>query len=135
MRQKSRCSSRVKIHLSFRFFEGSVDARLREAGPEGRGGFHLRGNNDMASRLEIDHASIIDNDIEHQVEFTAELDGSDYDFAVKYSVLKELSGDSPENDALEMFERFGDEILDVCAEAAAGHTGGGVVIVDETDLE
>ena len=88
----------------------------------------------MASRLEIDQASITDNDSEQQVEFTAELDGNERDFVVKYSVLKELSGDDPENDALEMFERFGDEISDICVEAA-GDQGNGVVTVDENDLE
>ena len=89
----------------------------------------------MASRLEIDQSSITDNDVARQVEFTAEIDGDERDFAVKYAVLKELSGDEPEEDALEMFERFSDEIADVCVEAAAQRPSADVVIIDEGDLE
>jgi len=89
----------------------------------------------MASSLEIDQASITDNDVARQIEFTAEIDGDERDFAVKYAVLKELSGDEPEDDALEMFERFSDEIAEVCAEAAAERPTANVVIVDEGDLE
>jgi hypothetical protein len=89
----------------------------------------------MAVRLEIDHASLIDNDTARQVEFTAELDGDERDFAVKYSVLKELSGDEPDTDALEVFERFSDEIIDVCVDAALQRPSATVVVVDEGDLE
>lgn len=89
----------------------------------------------MASRLQIDQASVTDNDKAKQIEFTGEIDGDEYDFAVKYAVLKELSGDEPENDGLELFERFSDEILEVCADLALKRPGAGVVIVDEDDLE
>ena len=89
----------------------------------------------MAVRLEIDQASLTDNDIARQVEFTAELDGDERDFAVKYSVLKELSGDEPDGDALELFERFSDEIADVCVDAALQRPSASVVVVDEGDLE
>ncbi len=89
----------------------------------------------MAVRLEIDQASLTDNDIARQVEFTAELDGDERDFAVRYSVLKELSGDEPDSDALEVFERFSDEIIDVCVDAALQRPSANVVIVDEGDLE
>ncbi|MEG3089184.1 DUF1488 family protein [Sphingomonas sp. PB4P5] len=89
----------------------------------------------MALRLEIDQASITDNHIARQVEFTGDLDGDERDFAVKYSVLKELSGDEPEADALEMFERFSDEIVDVCIEAALQRPSATVVAIDEGDLE
>lgn len=89
----------------------------------------------MAVRLEIDQASLTDNDIARQVEFTAKLDGDERDFAVRYSVLKELSGDEPDSDALEVFERFSDEIIDVCVDAALQRPSANVVIVDEGDLE
>lgn len=89
----------------------------------------------MAGRLEIDHASITDNDRASQVEFTAEIAGDDRDFAIKYAVLKELSGDEPEDDALEMFERFSDELVDIYAEAAMERPSADVVIIDEGDLE
>jgi len=89
----------------------------------------------MASRLEIDQASVTDNDVTRQVEFTAEIDGDERDFAVKYGVLKELSGDEPEDDALELFERFNDEIADMCVEAAIRQPSSNVVTIDEDDLE
>ncbi len=89
----------------------------------------------MALRLAIDQASLTDNDIARQIEFTAELDGDERDFAVKYAVLKELSGDEPDADALELFERFGDEIADVCVDAALQRPSANVVIIDEGDLE
>ncbi len=89
----------------------------------------------MASSLVIDQNSLTDNDRERQVEFTAEIDGDDRDFAVKYAVLKELSGDEPEDDALELFERFSDEIIDVCTEAAMKKPSASLVVIDEGDLE
>jgi hypothetical protein len=89
----------------------------------------------MANRLEIDQASVTDNDVARQIEFTAEIDGDEREFAVKYEVLKELSGDEPEDDALEMFERFSDEIADICADAAEERPSANVVVVDEGDLE
>ena len=46
----------------------------------------------MASRLEIDQASVTDNDVARQIEFTAEFNENERDFAAKYGVLKELSG-------------------------------------------
>jgi hypothetical protein len=89
----------------------------------------------MALRLEIDQASLTDNDVARQIEFTAELDGDERDFAVKYAVLKELSGDEPDADALELFERFSDEITDICVDAALQRPSANVVIIDEGDLE
>ncbi|RYD27357.1 MAG: DUF1488 family protein [Lysobacteraceae bacterium] len=89
----------------------------------------------MPIRLQIDHASLTDNDVTRQIEFVGEVDGEEYDFAVRYNVLKELSGDEPEDDALELFERFSDEILDVCADVLAKRPAATVVIVDEEDLE
>jgi hypothetical protein len=89
----------------------------------------------MALRLEIDQDSIMNNDVARQVEFTGEIDGEEREFAVRYAVLKELSGDEPEEDALEMFERFSDEIADICVEAAAQRPSANVVVVDEGDLE
>ncbi|KQU61627.1 hypothetical protein ASG67_16515 [Sphingomonas sp. Leaf339] len=88
----------------------------------------------MASHVQIDHASVTDNDVARQIEFTAEIDGEEVEFAVKYAVLKELSGDEPEDDAVEMFERFSDEILDVCEEVAAKRPAA-TVVIDESDLE
>ena len=89
----------------------------------------------MASGLEIDQASLTDNDMERQIEFTAEIDGEERDFAVKYSVLTELSGDEPEDDALEVFERFSDEIADFCVEMANQKPSAKLVVLDKGDLE
>ena len=89
----------------------------------------------MASGLEIDQASLTDNDMERQIEFTAEIDGEERDFAVKYSVLTELSGDEPEDDALEVFERFSDEIADFCLELASQRPSAKLVVLDKGDLE
>lgn len=89
----------------------------------------------MASRIEIDQASVTDNDVARQVEFTAEIDGDERDFAVSYGVLKELSGDEPGDDVLELFERFGDEILDLCADAAERQASSDVIMIDEIDIE
>lgn len=89
----------------------------------------------MASRLQIDHASVADNDVARQIEFVGEIDGDERDFAVKYSLLKELSGDEPEDDALELFERFSDEIIEACAGAAAKRPAATSFIVNEDDLE
>ena len=112
-----------------------MQQRLLAVVQAGRGNAQPGSSEHMASRLEIDQASVTDNDVARQVEFTAEIDGDDRDFAVKYDVLKELSGDEPEDDALELFERFSDEILDACAEAAARQPSANVVTIDEGDLE
>jgi hypothetical protein len=88
----------------------------------------------MPSLLTIDHDSLIDNDRERQVEFTAEVDGEDRDFAIKYAVLVELSGDEPEDDALELFERFSDEIVGVCVEAAAQQPSASLIVITASDL-
>ncbi len=89
----------------------------------------------MPNRLEIDQASIVDNDVTQQIEFTAEIDNDDRDFAVTYAVLKELSGDEPDNDALEIFERFSDELSEICLEKAEQRPNATVIIIDEDDLE
>ena len=89
----------------------------------------------MPNRITVDQASLTDNDVAQQVEFTAEIDGDERDFAVKYAVLRELSGYEPENDALELFERFSDEILDVCADVADQRPNANVVMIDDDDLE
>ena len=89
----------------------------------------------MTDRLEIDQASITDNEVTRQIEFTAEIDGDERDFAVDYAVLKALSGDEPEDDALELFERFGHEIVEICADAAERRPSASLVTVSESDLE
>lgn len=89
----------------------------------------------MANRLTIDQDSLVDNDREKQVEFTAEIDSNDRNFAVKYAVLREVSGDEADNDALELFERFSYEILDICADIAELRPTASLLTVAKSDLE
>ncbi|WP_380779520.1 hypothetical protein [Sphingomonas sp. R86520] len=89
----------------------------------------------MANTLEIDQSSIVDNDIQKQIEFLGEFDGDEYEFAVKYAVLKELSGDEPEDDGIELFNRFNDDIIDACLAALERKPSATTIVVDEDDLE
>ncbi len=89
----------------------------------------------MANTLEIDQSSIVDNDIQKQIEFAGEFDGDEYDFAVKYAVLKELSGDEPEDDGVEQFNRFNDDIIEACLAAIERNPSATTIVVDENDLE
>ena len=89
----------------------------------------------MAERLDIDNASILDNLDEQQVEFEGEVDGDEYQFAVKYDLLEALSGDAPDGDAVETFNRFVDPISDAALSALARDRDQAIVIVSENDLE
>lgn len=89
----------------------------------------------MAERLIIDDTTILDNLGERQVEFTGEVDGDEYDFAVRYDLLEALSGDAPDGDAVETFNRFVDPISDAALGALARDTDQPVVVVTENDLE
>ena len=71
----------------------------------------------MANRLDIDDTSIFDNLEEQQIEFSAEVDGDEYQFAVQYDVLEALSGDAPDGDAADTFKRFVDPISDAALAA------------------
>jgi hypothetical protein len=88
-----------------------------------------------ADRLEIDNNTLLDNIDERQVEFTAEADGDDYDFAVQYDVLEALSGDAPDGDALDTFNRFSDTIVDAALSALARNADAVPIVVSESDLE
>jgi hypothetical protein len=88
-----------------------------------------------ANKLEIDDASILDNADEQQVEFSAEVDGDEYQFAVQYDLLEALSGDAPEDDAVDMFNRFIDPISDAALVALARDGAQAMIVVSENDLE
>jgi hypothetical protein len=88
-----------------------------------------------ANELEIDNNSLLDNIDERQVEFTAEVDGDEQEFAVQYDVLEALSGDAPDGDAIDMFNRFVDAISEAALAALSRGNGTGLVIVSENDLE
>ncbi|USU08071.1 DUF1488 family protein [Sphingomonadaceae bacterium OTU29MARTA1] len=89
-----------------------------------------------ADKLDIDIASVQDNPTERQVEFSGEVDADEVQFAVQYDVLEALSGDAPEDDdAIEMFNRFSDEIAEAGLSALARNPDQTVVVISENDLE
>lgn len=89
----------------------------------------------MADRLDIDNASVFDNTDERQVEFAAEVDAEEYQFAVQYDLLEALSGDAPDGDAAETFNRFVDPISDAALSALARGPDQALIVVSENDLE
>lgn len=89
-----------------------------------------------ADKLDIDNASILDNPTERQVEFSGEVDADELQFAVQYDVLEALSGDAPEeDDAVEMFNRFSDEIAEAGLAALARNPDQPLIVISENDLE
>ncbi|MES1971863.1 MAG: DUF1488 family protein [Pseudomonadota bacterium] len=88
-----------------------------------------------ADKMDIDLSTLLDNVDEQLVEFTAEVDGDDYEFAVQYAVLEALSGDAPEDDAIDMFNRFSDSIAEAGLVALARNSDQGMIVISENDLE
>jgi len=88
-----------------------------------------------ADKMDIDLASAIDNVEDHVVEFTGEVDGDEYEFAVQYAVLEALSGDVPEDDAIDMFTRFSDTIAEAGLVALGRGNSTNVIVISENDLE
>lgn len=89
----------------------------------------------MADRLDIDNASVLDNLDEQQIEFSGEVDHEEYQFAVQYDLLEALSGDAPDGDAVDTFNRFLDPITDAALSALARDRDQAIIIVSENDLE
>lgn len=88
-----------------------------------------------ADKMDIVHSSILDNEDESLVEFLAEVDGDEYQFAVQYAVLEALSGDAPEDDAVEQFNRFEDAIAEAGLVALARGPDQAMIVISENDLE
>jgi hypothetical protein len=88
-----------------------------------------------ADKMDIVHSSILDNEDESLVEFMAEVDGDEYQFAVQYAVLEALSGDAPEDDAVEQFNRFEDAIAEAGLVALARNADQAMIVISENDLE
>jgi len=88
-----------------------------------------------ADKMDIDLASALDNIDERMVEFSAEVDGEEYQFGVQYSVLEALSGDMPEDDAIEMFTRFSDTIGEAGLVALRRDDSAEPIVISENDLE
>lgn len=88
-----------------------------------------------SSQLEIDTSSILDNIEAELVEFTGEVDGDDYEFAVQYDLLEALSGDRPDGDAADMFNRFIDQVTEAALSALSRNSDANPIVVSESDLE
>lgn len=82
----------------------------------------------MADRLDIDNASVLDNLDEQQIEFSGEVDHEEYQFAVQYDLLEALSGDAPDGDAVDTFNRFLDPITDAALSALARDRAQAIII-------
>jgi hypothetical protein len=87
------------------------------------------------SQLDIDTATVLDNIDAELVEFTGEVDGDDYEFAVQYDLLEALSGDRPDGDAVDMFNRFIDQVTEAALSALSRNSDANPIIVSEADLE
>jgi hypothetical protein len=88
-----------------------------------------------ASQIDIDDSTLLDNIDAEQVEFTAEVDGDDFEFVVQYDLLEALSGDRPDGDAIDQFNRFVDSISEAALAALARNSDATPIIVSENDLE
>lgn len=88
-----------------------------------------------SSQLDIDTNSLLDNIDAELVEFTAEADGDDYEFAVQYDLLEALSGDRPDGDAIDMFNRFIDQVSEAALSALSRNSDATPIVVSESDLE
>ena len=86
-------------------------------------------------RLTIDMSTVSDNRKAQLVEFTAEIDDDEYDFAVQYGVLEALSGDAPDDDAEELFIRVSDEIAEAALVSLRRDPDVNIIMVSENDLE
>lgn len=87
------------------------------------------------SQLEIDTNSVLDNIDAELVEFTADVDGEDYEFAVQYDLLEALSGDRPDGDGADMLNRFIDQVSDAALSALSRNSDATPIVVSESDLE
>jgi hypothetical protein len=87
------------------------------------------------NKLDIHDSTLLDNIDEQQVEFTGEVDGDEYEFAVQYDVLEALSGDAPDGDAIDTFNRFADPIAEAALAALSRNANADPIVVSENDLE
>ncbi|HJO67543.1 MAG TPA: DUF1488 family protein [Sphingomonas sanguinis] len=85
--------------------------------------------------LTVVAGTVEDNVSDRQVEFVGELDGEEYQFAAQYDLLEALSGDVPDGDAVELFERYSDDILEAAQIALARDMTQSLVVVSENDLD
>lgn len=89
-------------------------------------------------RASIDGTTILDNVDERQVEFSAEVGGDWYEFALHYSVLEALSGAQidDEDNVAALFEQFRDQAEEAAASALArAPATGDPIVIDEGDID
>jgi hypothetical protein len=86
-------------------------------------------------QLEIDDSTVFDNLDEHRVEFDGAVDGEEYQFAVKYSVLEALTGDQPDGDAEASFRQHIDTIRDAALAALSNGPDRPTIVISESDLD
>lgn len=79
--------------------------------------------------------TVEDNVADRQVEFVGEMEGEEYQFAVQYDLLEALSGDVPDGDAIEMFDRYAEDILEAALTALGRDMEQSLVVVSENDLD
>ena len=85
-------------------------------------------------RLTIDTATILDNADEHRVEFSAEVSGERYDFAVLYDVLEALAAEVPVSEPVAIFQRHRARIERLGVVALARDPDQVRVVISENDL-
>ena len=86
-------------------------------------------------QIDIDNSTIFDDIDGRQVEFSGEVDGEEYNFAVQYSVLEAISGEAPDDDAVTKFNQFVDVIKDAALSALSRDSDLAVVLITESDLD
>lgn len=86
-------------------------------------------------RVTIDLNTLLDDVDARHVEFDGEASGETYSFALQYDVLEALSGDAPDDEAVQLFQRHVDEIADFAATALARDPDQAVVVISENDME
>jgi len=89
----------------------------------------------MADRLSIDAATLFDDVDARTVEFSGEIDGERYDFALQYDVIEALDGSAPDDGAIMAFERHRDAIEKAATTALARDPDQDRVVVSENDLD
>ncbi len=86
-------------------------------------------------RVTIDLNTVLDDADARLVEFDGDAGGETYSFALQYDVLEALSGDTPDDEAVQLFHRHIDEIADFAATALARDPDQAVVTISENDME
>ena len=86
-------------------------------------------------RVTIDVNTLMDDADARVVEFDGDAGGDVYSFALQYDVLEALSGDRPDDEAVQLFNRHIDEIADFAATALARDPNQIVVTISENDME